>query len=412
MDSCVRVWDARMLQARSSTSSASATSTGTGTGALATFTDIPTIHDSANAVTSPDGRFVIAGTAAPSQRRKGANATAGSASASGGAGDASASGPSDGRVYVFDLHALEDAATATGTGTGGITVSASAAGGAGSSSSSSSTSHISRLLPGLSAHPFTGAGSASNAYSVTACPSASAVVSLWHPRVNQIAVGCGDGATRILYSPSYSNKGALLSMGRAPKRRDISDEIPLALASSGYGKIITPHALPLFRGGAGGKAAGGAGASAGAATAGRKRRFTEMDYRHTGEGGAAGGGVGAPSYGPAATSADAAAAASASGSASASGEPEFLTKHAKSFTQFFMAQQTSQHVVNLREQDPTAVLREYAAKVQADKDGAAFTAAYAKTQPKAVLMERTLEQEVEDAKRETEALLRGNIAGR
>ena len=42
----------------------------------------------------------------------------------------------------------------------------------------------------------------------------------WHPKINQILVGCGDrksGAARVLYDPAYSTRGVLLATGRKPR---------------------------------------------------------------------------------------------------------------------------------------------------------------------------------------------------
>lgn len=67
------------------------------------------------------------------------------------------------------------------------------------------------------------------------------VVSLyWHPRLNQICVGGGDGKIRILYDPARSHNGAVLAAGKRKKRtRDMGIVVSQ--------QIITPHALPMFR---------------------------------------------------------------------------------------------------------------------------------------------------------------------
>ena len=46
---------------------------------------------------------------------------------------------------------------------------------------------------------------------------------LWHKGINQIFAGCSDGVTRLLYSPRLSNKGALLCVGKAARKKDVSD---------------------------------------------------------------------------------------------------------------------------------------------------------------------------------------------
>uniref|UniRef100_A0A2P2I4G1 WD repeat-containing protein 70-like n=1 Tax=Hirondellea gigas TaxID=1518452 RepID=A0A2P2I4G1_9CRUS len=67
------------------------------------------------------------------------------------------------------------------------------------------------------------------------------VVSIvWHPRLNQICVGSGDGKIRILYDPALSRNGAILAAGKRKKRYKDSGVVVSQ-------QIITPHALPLFR---------------------------------------------------------------------------------------------------------------------------------------------------------------------
>lgn len=42
----------------------------------------------------------------------------------------------------------------------------------------------------------------------------------WHPRINQIFVGCGGrsgGCVRTFYDPKLSSKGAVLAASRAPR---------------------------------------------------------------------------------------------------------------------------------------------------------------------------------------------------
>lgn len=69
----------------------------------------------------------------------------------------------------------------------------------------------------------------------------SSVVScLWHPKLNQIVVGCGNGTTKVYFDPEKSNKGAKLCAGNV-KRKVASKEMPLK------DHIITPHSLPMFR---------------------------------------------------------------------------------------------------------------------------------------------------------------------
>lgn len=196
-------------------------------------------------------------------------------------------------------------------------------------------------------------------YKVAVCERASAAVSLWHPRIHQIVVGCGDGASRVLYRPGMSIKGALLSSARAPKRREAGD-------SAAVGRIINPDALPMYRDDVPGM--------------GRKRAF-----------GAKSGASNVPSRAP-------------------TSEPEFVSTGMRSFTQVFMAQHHAG--VNLRTQDPAEVLRSYAAKVPDSAEAIAMRRAYSQSQPKPIYAERTVEEEEEHQRKELEELLRGNIAGR
>ncbi|KAK1290110.1 hypothetical protein QJS10_CPB18g01871 [Acorus calamus] len=65
----------------------------------------------------------------------------------------------------------------------------------------------------------------------------------WHPRINQVFATMGDkkeGGTHILYDPSLSQRGALVCVARAPRKKSIDDfEVQPV--------IHNPHALPLFR---------------------------------------------------------------------------------------------------------------------------------------------------------------------
>ncbi|XP_062205671.1 uncharacterized protein LOC133907616 [Phragmites australis] len=74
-------------------------------------------------------------------------------------------------------------------------------------------------------------------------PQYSTIRSLWHPRINQVFATVGDkkeGGTHILYDPSISQRGALVCVGRAPRKKSVDDfEVQPV--------IHNPHALPLFR---------------------------------------------------------------------------------------------------------------------------------------------------------------------
>ncbi|ESW34615.1 hypothetical protein PHAVU_001G166600 [Phaseolus vulgaris] len=65
----------------------------------------------------------------------------------------------------------------------------------------------------------------------------------WHPKLNQILATTGDksqGGTHILYDPTLSERGALVCVARAPRKKSIDDFEAKPV-------IHNPHALPLFR---------------------------------------------------------------------------------------------------------------------------------------------------------------------
>ncbi|XP_004493837.1 uncharacterized protein [Cicer arietinum] len=74
-------------------------------------------------------------------------------------------------------------------------------------------------------------------------PTCSVVRCFWHPKLNQIFATVGDksqGGTHILYDPNISEKGALVCVARAPRKKSIDD-------FEANPVIHNPHALPLFR---------------------------------------------------------------------------------------------------------------------------------------------------------------------
>ncbi|XP_059626113.1 uncharacterized protein LOC132269099 [Cornus florida] len=74
-------------------------------------------------------------------------------------------------------------------------------------------------------------------------PTCSVVQCAWHPKLNQILVTAGDksqGGTHILYDPSQSDRGALVCVARAPRKKSVDDFVAQPV-------IHNPHALPLFR---------------------------------------------------------------------------------------------------------------------------------------------------------------------
>lgn len=74
-------------------------------------------------------------------------------------------------------------------------------------------------------------------------PTYSVVQCAWHPRLNQVFATVGDkheGGTHILYDPTLSERGALVCVARAPRKRSVDD-------FQAEPVIHNPHALPLFR---------------------------------------------------------------------------------------------------------------------------------------------------------------------
>ncbi|XP_030546507.2 LOW QUALITY PROTEIN: WD repeat-containing protein 70 [Rhodamnia argentea] len=74
-------------------------------------------------------------------------------------------------------------------------------------------------------------------------PTCSVVQCAWHPRLNQIFASSGDksqGGTHVLYDPTLSERGALVCVARAPRKKSV-DDFELKPV------IHNPHALPLFR---------------------------------------------------------------------------------------------------------------------------------------------------------------------
>ena len=63
---------------------------------------------------------------------------------------------------------------------------------------------------------------------------------LWHPRLNQIMLGCGDGQIRIMYDKTLSRNGAIFVAGKSKMKVRPKEVVRIE-------QVITPHALPLFR---------------------------------------------------------------------------------------------------------------------------------------------------------------------
>lgn len=66
------------------------------------------------------------------------------------------------------------------------------------------------------------------------------IKTLWHPKLNQIFVGCGDGVIKGYYDEKRSMRGAKLCVVKSYRKKkqvEIAGNVP----------VITPHALPLFK---------------------------------------------------------------------------------------------------------------------------------------------------------------------
>ena len=72
------------------------------------------------------------------------------------------------------------------------------------------------------------------------CGQSHIIRSMWHPKLNQMIVGSGDGMVRMFYDPDRSINGAKLCAGKqrtkAKKTQFVSNK-----------QIITPYSLPLFK---------------------------------------------------------------------------------------------------------------------------------------------------------------------
>ncbi|XP_064163603.1 WD repeat-containing protein 70 [Anguilla rostrata] len=69
---------------------------------------------------------------------------------------------------------------------------------------------------------------------------ASVVRCLWHPKLNQIMVGTGNGLAKVYYDPVKSQRGAKLCVVKSKRKERQAETL-----TQDY--IITPHALPMFR---------------------------------------------------------------------------------------------------------------------------------------------------------------------
>ncbi|RWR99641.1 WD repeat-containing protein 70-like protein [Dinothrombium tinctorium] len=77
-------------------------------------------------------------------------------------------------------------------------------------------------------------------YSEIEVTDSSIVRSLWHPKLNQILVGSGNGIVKVYYDPKLSERGAKLCVVKTKRKyHDTYEEV--------QPQIIAPHSLPLFK---------------------------------------------------------------------------------------------------------------------------------------------------------------------
>lgn len=66
------------------------------------------------------------------------------------------------------------------------------------------------------------------------------IKALWHPKLNQVFVGCGNGVVKVYYDLKKSMRGAKLCVVKTHMKQKHIEIMSTQ-------QIITPHALPLFR---------------------------------------------------------------------------------------------------------------------------------------------------------------------
>ena len=203
----------------------------------------------------------------------------------------------------------------------------------------------------------TGAGAGAGSVPVLTmgvAPQASVTSVLWHRRLKQLVCGTSAGATKVMYDPAFSVKGALMSANRVKRASDPMDAGGVLSGAGGgvpvVGKIINPGALPMYREEGYGPA--------------KRKRLDRMDPLKSRK-------PEMPVNGP-----------GAQGRLGDKG----------SFTQYIMQHKAKN---TLLEEDPREAILKYAEKA---KEGVQLVGrAYAKTAPVTPFQHKTLEQEVEDA---------------
>ncbi|XP_022119698.2 gastrulation defective protein 1 homolog [Pieris rapae] len=66
------------------------------------------------------------------------------------------------------------------------------------------------------------------------------IKAIWHPKLNQIFIGCGNGVVKCYYDNKRSLRGAKLCIVKTNRKRQSVEVVSSQ-------QIITPHALPLFK---------------------------------------------------------------------------------------------------------------------------------------------------------------------
>lgn len=66
------------------------------------------------------------------------------------------------------------------------------------------------------------------------------IKTLWHPKLNQLFVGCGNGTIKCYYDEKRSLRGAKLCVVKTYRKKKQAEIM-------GVAQVITPHALPMFR---------------------------------------------------------------------------------------------------------------------------------------------------------------------
>ena len=296
-DDRLKIWDLRKFSGEKSTPLASLSSLSG---------NLETDGDTANCAWSPDGKSLIAGISGREKTLQHPGRSSISAVMS------SAFPNLSGRVLFFDIASLE-------------------------SSSSSSSSSIADESSSTSSRAY---------YQASIEGGSSAVCVNWNAKINQIAVGCGDGITRILYNPTLSTAGALLSSSRAPKRITVDDWAASAASEASGILAIVP-----------GEAQGG------------KKLTKQQQHQQKAE-------HEASQIQPRKVD-----------------KSSLLDSGKRTFTEHFLAVSVKG---SLREEDPQAVLQRYATTSNGGGGGASFTSAYRLTQPVTLLAEKTAEEEIDE----------------